>query len=43
MFENEHFRIRMLTVDDVVNDYDVVMTSIDHLQGSFWPELKMAF
>lgn len=32
----------MLTVNDVVKDYDAVMTSIDHLQGVFgersnWP------
>ncbi len=39
--ENQHFRIRMLTVNDVVKDYDAVMTSIDHLQNIFplwnWP------
>ena len=35
--ENEHFRIRMLTVNDVVKDYDAVMSSIDHLQGVFGP------
>ena len=39
--ENAHFRARMLTVNDVVKDYDVVMTSIDHLQKSYastqWP------
>jgi hypothetical protein len=32
----------MLTVDDVVKDYDAVMTSVDHLTkvwpGSGWPE-----
>ena len=39
-FENEHFRIRMLTVNDVVKDYDAVMTSIDHLQGVFGPNSK---
>ena len=38
--ENEHFRIRMLTVNDVVKDYDAVMTSIDHLQGVFGPKSK---
>ena len=40
MFQNEHFRIRMLTVNDVVKDYDAVMTSIDHLQGVFGPNSK---
>jgi hypothetical protein len=39
--ENEHFRIRMLTVNDVVKDYDAVMTSIEHLNKmsptSSWP------
>lgn len=38
--ENEHFRIRMLTVNDVVKDYDAVMSSIDHLQGVFGPRSK---
>ena len=32
-YENQHFRLRMLTVHDVVKDYDAVMTSVDHLQG----------
>jgi len=45
--ENEHFRIRTLTVNDVVKDYDAVMTSIDHLQGSFgestWPPKDLTF
>ena len=39
--ENQNFRIRMATVNDVVKDYDAVMTSIDHLQKMFplwnWP------
>ena len=39
-FEYQHFRLRMLTVNDVVKDYDVVMTSIDHLQGVFGPKSK---
>ncbi len=30
--ETDSFRLRMLTVNDVVKDYDAVMTSIDHLQ-----------
>jgi hypothetical protein len=39
-FENQHFRLRMLTVNDVVKDYDAVMTSIDHLQGVFGPKSR---
>ena len=40
--ETDTFRLRMLTVNDVVKDYDAVMTSITHLQGVFgksstWP------
>ncbi len=35
--ENQHFRIRMLTIHDLVKDYDAVKTSIDHLQGVFGP------
>ena len=38
--ENKYFRIRMLTVNDVVKDYDAVMTSIDHLRGVFGPISK---
>jgi len=42
-FATDEFRLRMLTVSDVVKDYDAVMTSIDHLQGVFgtnstWPK-----
>lgn len=40
ILENQHFRIRMLTVNDVIKDYDAVMTSIDHLQGAFGPNSK---
>ena len=40
--ETEEFRLRMLTVNDVVKDYDAVMTSVEHLQKvwphSGWPE-----
>jgi hypothetical protein len=40
--ETPEFRIRMLTVNDVVKDYDAVMTSVEHLKnvwpGSQWPE-----
>ena len=46
--ENEYFRIRMLTVNDVVKDYDAVMSSLDHLQGVFgpgssWPSSDLTF
>ena len=45
--QNEHFRIRMLTVNDVVKDYDAVMTSIDHLKEMFpsssWPSKDLTF
>ena len=40
--ETEEFQLRMLTVNDVVKDYDAVMTSVDHLKtiwpGGKWPE-----
>ncbi len=40
--ETPEFRIRMLTVNDVVKDYDAVMTSVEHLKtvwpGSRWPD-----
>ena len=39
-YENQHFRLRTLTVNDVVKDYDAVMTSIDHLIGIFGPDSK---
>jgi len=39
--QNEYFKIRMLTVNDVVKDYDAVMSSIEHLKEMFplstWP------
>lgn len=35
--ETEKFRLRMLTVNDVVKDYDAVMTSVEHLRGVFGP------
>ena len=45
--ENEHFRIRMLSVNDVVKDYDAVMSSIEHLQKMFptsnWPAADLSF
>lgn len=46
--ETPHFRARMLTVNDVVKDYDAVMSSRDHLQGVFgpgstWPTSDLTF
>ena len=48
VLETDKFRLRMLTVDDVIKDYDAVMTSIDHLQGIFghrskWPSPDLTF
>lgn len=40
VLETDKFRLRMLTVNDVVKDYNAVMTSIDHLQGIFGPRSK---
>ena len=40
--DTKEFRLRMLTVNDVVKDYDAVMTSVEHLKtiwpGGTWPE-----
>jgi len=43
--EASRFRLRMLTVHDLIKDFDAVMTSSDHLRESFsvitgsnWPE-----
>jgi hypothetical protein len=40
--ETKEFRLRMLTVSDVVKDYDAVMTSVEHLKtiwpGGTWPD-----
>lgn len=36
MLETAEFRLRMLTVHDVVKDFDAVMTSVDHLK-TIWP------
>lgn len=30
--EHPRFRLRMLTVNDLVGDYDAVMSSVDHLR-----------
>jgi hypothetical protein len=39
--DTTEFRLRMLTVNDVVKDYDAVMTSVEHLRTIFsdssWP------
>jgi hypothetical protein len=45
--ETASFRLRMLTVNDVVKDYDAVMTSVDHLRGLFgkgstWPSSELS-
>lgn len=39
-FKTDKFLLRMLSVKDVVKDYDAVMTSINYLQklNPFWPE-----
>jgi len=44
-FETAEFRARMLTVNDLVKDYDAVMSSVEHLRSTFsaiaessWPE-----
>ena len=39
--ETKEFRLRMLTVNDVVKDYDAVMTSVDHLK-TIWPGERLA-
>jgi hypothetical protein len=39
--ETSEFRLRMLSVNDVVKDFDAVMTSVDHCKtiwGGKWPE-----
>ena len=38
LLETVDFRIRPLTVHDLVKDYDAVMTSRQHLRGVFGPE-----
>ena len=41
MLETAEFRLRMLTVNDVVKDYDAVVTSAEHCKtiwGGKWPE-----
>jgi hypothetical protein len=45
--ETPQFRARMLTIHDVVKDYDAVMTSIEHLQKMYastdWPTKELTF
>ena len=40
--ETAEFRLRMLTIHDVVKDFEAVITSVDHLKtiwpGGKWPE-----
>jgi len=48
LLETDKFRLRMLTVNDVIKDYDAVMTSVDHLKGVFgpnskWPSKELTF
>ena len=38
--EEENFRLRMLTINDLVKDYDAVMTSVVHLKSVFGPHSK---
>lgn len=43
MLETAEFRMRPLTIHDVVKDFDAVITSVDHLRSIFndgtdWPE-----
>ena len=39
-YRTDQFLIRPLTIDDLEQDYDAVMTSIDHLQGAFGEKSK---
>lgn len=50
LLETDRLRLRMLTVNDVVKDYDAVMSSIEHLQTSqpfgpdhIWPTKDLTF
>ena len=41
VLETDRFRLRMLTVNDLIKDYDAVMTSTEHLQKVWetkWPD-----
>ncbi len=37
-FETTDFKVRKLTINDVVKDYDAVISSIEHLTGVFGPD-----
>ncbi len=48
--ETDRFRLRILTVNDVVKDYDAVMSSVEHLQKTRpfgpdhpWPTKDLTF
>lgn len=41
VFKTEDFQLRMLTVNDVIKDFDAVMSSVEHCKtiwGGKWPE-----
>lgn len=38
VLEHPRFRLRMLTVNDLVKDYDAVMSSVAHLRATYSPE-----
>ena len=44
--QNKHFRIRMLSINDAVKDYDAVMSSADYLNKEFpnwgWPKKNLS-
>jgi hypothetical protein len=46
LLETERFLIRPITINDLVKDYDAVMSSVAHLQASFplwgWPTEDMS-
>ena len=47
VLETNTFRLRMLTVNDLVKDYDAVMSSLQHLQskpvfGDTWPKSTLS-
>lgn len=50
IFETEKLRLRMLSINDVVLDYDAVMSSVEHLQKAMsfgpdnkWPSKQLTF
>ena len=38
ILEHSLFRLRMLTVNDLVKDYDAAMSSVEHLRATYSPE-----